>query len=191
MAQLVGLPLQDPGQHQIAARLDVPREQRREQLERRGEDVGQHQRIRARCDVRQADPHVGAVRGCIGRRRCDGRRVDVDGVDAVRSMQRGTDREDPRAAAVVEHALPACDPRRRVGGDPAQAHPGGGMRARAEGEPRFDADGNDAGGNNARIMGPVQKETPGPHRRQPFEAETDPVLIRQRCASHGVASYPR
>ena len=70
----------------------------------------------------------------IGARRIDRGRIDVDRIDAARAVQRGADREDARAAAVVEHARP----RRALGcmvRDPAQAHARRRVGAGAERQP--------------------------------------------------------
>ena len=50
--QFVGLAFQDAGQHEAAARCHVAAQQRRQQLERRGQDVGQHQRVAFRAPDR-------------------------------------------------------------------------------------------------------------------------------------------
>ena len=60
----------------------------------------------------------------------------------------------------------------------------------AEGEPRLDADGNDAMRNDARIMRAIDEEAPRAHRRQAFLGELDPVDIGQQRDMHRAAREP-
>jgi len=95
--QLVGLALEDAGQHQVAVRRDMGAQQRREQLQRRGQDVGQHQRVAALRQPGRAGAQGHAVVARIALRGLHGCRVDVDGLDAVRPMQRSADGLAPPA----------------------------------------------------------------------------------------------
>jgi hypothetical protein len=151
--QFVGLALQDAGQHQGAARRDVAAQQRRQHLQRRGQDVGQHVSGTCRCP-RPAGRRSAARRwpGHCPRwpsprpRRCRRHRP------SRRAELGRADGQDAGAAAVVEHALPWGGPCR----DPAQAHARGGMRAGAEGQAGVEPDHLRACGGGSCQVGTIQ-----------------------------------
>ena len=87
--QLVGLAREDAREHERATLADQRGQQRREQLERRGQDVGEDQLIRTGDAVRQAgaerDPVGARVRlGRLDRGRVDVDRIDVGGAESAR-----------------------------------------------------------------------------------------------------------
>src|SRR5690606_10971680 len=134
---LVDLPLEQAGQQQGAAGPNQALEHRREQLERIGEDVGEHDVGRRRGGVPAAadlehDPVGLRIRGRAGERLV----VDVDRDDLARAEPGRRDREDARPAAVVDHAQAG----RHRAFDPAQAHARRRMAAGAESEPRVQHD---------------------------------------------------
>ena len=85
-------------------------EQRREHDQRIGEDVRDDDVRRCRVDgvgQREAWPRPPFARG-VRAARVDRLRIDVGADHVARAEARGADREDARAAAVVEHALAAA-----------------------------------------------------------------------------------
>ena len=119
-------------------------QQRRQHLQRRGQNVGQHGLVAAFGrvhQIRQAGVQRHMVAVGVDARRFHCGRVDVHRID-LRGTEFGrTDRQNARAAAIVQHrAQLACIARLAVARNPAQAHARGGMGAGAKGQTRIQTD---------------------------------------------------
>mmetsp|Transcript_5900 Transcript_5900/g.14498 ORF Transcript_5900/g.14498 Transcript_5900/m.14498 type:complete len:421 (-) Transcript_5900:1956-3218(-) len=133
--QLFGLTRQDAGQDEVAAGCHMGTQQRCQQLERAGQDVGHDQGVLALGPFGRADVQLHAVGLGVVLARRQRRGVDVDGVDLHGAVQGRADGQDAGAAAVVQHARPGPGLR----GDPAQTHPRGRVGSGAEGQARVEA----------------------------------------------------
>jgi hypothetical protein len=139
-ADVGGLGIEHPGQHDPSAGLQSRREHRRQRHQGTGENVGDD-------DVERRSGSRGALAGedegrgnAVGKRiraaRGDRLRVDVDADDCAGAELRSGDRQDSRAAAVIEHALAAA----KLRGEPGEAQPRRRVRAGTECEPGVEGD---------------------------------------------------
>ena len=102
-----------------------------------GLSLGQRQRALAHPnDIRQA------IAGRVRARRINGKDVRVDGEDRFRTEQAGTDRQDPRAGAHVQHLPTADQPLVRPFLDTGETEPGRRVEAGPERHARVERDDN-------------------------------------------------
>ncbi len=177
--------MQDAGQGDAAARRDARGQQFGQRVQRRGQDVGDHDRVGGNRFVpRQVrgDAHAVAFAVVGG----GGQRLRVV-VHAHRGggaeLQRGQ-REDARAAAEIEHAAAG---QFAIGGqlvEPAQAQRGGRVGARAERQPGIQP--HHGGIGRLRRLGQlmVPRHDPGalaePHGLELVQPGAFPVLVLDR-----------
>ena len=70
----------------------------------------------------------------------------------------------------------------------AKAQRGGFVMAGAKGQPRLDLHRDYAMRHGAGIMRAIDEKAPGPHRRQSFLAQANPVLVGQGRDDHRAAA---
>ena len=158
-AQLVGLAREDAREHERAAAVDQRRQQRREQLERRGQDVGDDELIRPDGVVaagrRERDAVGERVRLASPRPRPDRCRPHRRGARRTGSPRSRGRPSRSRSRATRGHGDAG---RAAVRGDPAQAHPRRRMacRCRRRGRGRAGSPARASAGTSDQV-GTIQK----------------------------------
>ncbi len=127
--------------------------------------------------------HPRAVEGGVLAGHPHGDRIDVDAEDGGGAGSGGGDGQNAGAASQVEHPPGPALLARSVEG--FETHEGGGVVAGAEGRAGLDPQGQRVGRDRAAVVGPVDEEPAGPHRRQAREREREPVGVGEILGRQG------
>jgi hypothetical protein len=164
-----------------------PRHRRRHELQRREQNIGEHE-VERRALAQPPCPHARGphdrncrahpVVPCIVARAAHGDGIEVARKGWPPQGLRRRDREHAAAGADIENAPRPARLRDPIEGQQAAA--GGAVVAGAEGERGFDLDADAIWRYARAVVGAVDEETPGGDRCKPVEAGLDPIPRRDR-----------